>query len=61
MSYLLTGQCGPANSGSPAYEVGSSSAGVMLLMSLMPMPNGQPPYTICDSNTFITGAQAMGA
>jgi hypothetical protein len=61
LSYLLTGQCGPANSGSPAYEVGSSSSGVMLLMSLMPLPNGQPPYAICDSNTFLTRPQAKSA
>ena len=58
---MLTGQCGPANSGSPAYEAGSSSTGAMLLMSLMPMPNGQPPYSICDSYTFLTRPQAMSA
>jgi hypothetical protein len=23
------------------------------LMSLMPLPNGQPPYSICDSYTFV--------
>jgi hypothetical protein len=61
LSYLLTGQCGPANSGAPAYELGSASTGVMLLMSLMPLPNGQPPYSICDSNTFNTRPQAKSA
>ena len=50
MSYALTGQCGPANG--VAYETGSTSTGVLLLKSLMPLPNGQPPYSICDSYTF---------
>ena len=37
-----------------SYEIGSYtlSSGVMLLMSLMPQANGQPPYSICDSYTF---------
>lgn len=52
MSYALTGQGGPTNS--VAYERGSTSSGVLLLMSLMPLPNGQPPYSICDTNTFVT-------
>jgi hypothetical protein len=52
MSYVLTGQCGQANG--VAYESGSTSNSVLLLMSLMPLPNGQPPYSICDTNTFIT-------
>jgi len=52
LSYALTGQCGPTPSA--AYERGSTSGGVLLLMSLMPLPNGQPPYTVCDSNTFVT-------
>lgn len=51
MSYLLTGQGGTPNG---SYEQGSSRQATMLLMSLMPMPNGQPPYSICDCNTFIT-------
>jgi len=50
MSYALTGHCGQQNGA--AYEAGSTSNGVLLLKSLMPMPNGQPPYTICDSYTF---------
>ena len=52
MSYALTGQCG---SNPPiAYERGATSGAVEILMSLMPLPSGQPPYTICDSYTFIT-------
>jgi hypothetical protein len=54
LSYMLTGQGGPPNSGSPAYEIGSSGQPVKLLMSLMPQPNGQPPYSICNSYTFVT-------
>jgi hypothetical protein len=60
MSYILTGHCGPrdpAHPAPPSYELGSfttpGEAGV-LLMSLMPLPDGKPPYSICDSNTFIT-------
>ena len=56
MSYVLTGQCGPGPN--PAYESGSTSGPVLLLMSLMPLPSGQPPYSICDANTFITRPQA---
>jgi hypothetical protein len=51
VSYILTGQCGPA--GQPAYERGAFSDVALLLMSLMPRPNGQPPYSICDSYTFV--------
>jgi hypothetical protein len=51
VSYILTGQCGPP--GHAAYEVGSFTDAALLLMSLMPLPNGQPPYSICDSNTFV--------
>jgi hypothetical protein len=58
MTYILTGQCGPREKGKPApisYEIGSSSnMPALLLMSLMPMPNGGPPYSICDSYTFKT-------
>lgn len=57
VSYLLTGQCGPRGAGNyppPSYEAGSFQNMVTLLMSLMPGPNGQPPYSICDSNTFRT-------
>ena len=56
MSYILTGQCGPRGGKNPplqSYEMGSTSqTPVLLLMSLMPMPGGGPPYSICDSNTF---------
>ena len=52
MSYALTGQCGPPPN--VAYELGSTSSPVLLLMSLMPLPGGQPPYSICDTNTFLT-------
>jgi hypothetical protein len=55
MSYLLTGTGGPRGGGNPSppsYELGSTSGPVLSLMSLMPLPDGQPPYAICDSNTF---------
>jgi hypothetical protein len=51
LSYVLTGQCGPKIA--VAYEVASFTAPALLLMSLMPTPEG-PPYSICDSYTFIT-------
>jgi len=57
MAYILTGQSGPRGPNLPApssYEVSSTSTAVpaLLLMSLMPLPNGGPPYSICDSYTF---------
>jgi hypothetical protein len=56
MSYLLTGQCGPRGTyPPPSYELGSTLQSVLLLMSLMPRPDGKPPYAICDSNTFLKG------
>jgi hypothetical protein len=51
VSYILTGHCGQPVS--DAYEVSSVTDAALLLMSLMPLPNGQPPYTICDSYTFV--------
>lgn len=51
VSYILTGQCGPP--GNPAYERAGLSDTALLLMSLMPQPSGQPPYSICDSYTFV--------
>lgn len=58
MSYILTGQCGPRGGNNmplQSYEIGSiSEMQALLLMSLMPMPNGGPPYSICDSYTFKT-------
>jgi hypothetical protein len=58
VSYVLTGQCS-ARGGShlppPSYEAGSiSSSYAMILMSLMPLPNGQPPYSPCNHYTFNT-------
>lgn len=54
-NYILTGECGPRGALSPpSYELGSVHEVVYLTMSLMPMPNGQPPYSICDSLTFVT-------
>ena len=52
VSYILTGQCGPTIN--VAYELSSVTDAALLLMSLMPLPNGQPPYSICDSYTFVT-------
>lgn len=59
MAYILTGQCGPRVPGQPSpisYELSSTSQSspALMLMSLMPMPNGGPPYSICDSYTFHT-------
>ena len=51
VSYILTGQCGPTIT--VAYERSSFTDAALLLMSLMPLPNGQPPYSICDSYTFV--------
>ena len=52
VSYILTGQCGPT--GNVAYERSSFTDAALLLMSLMPLSNGQPPYSLCDSYTFVT-------
>jgi hypothetical protein len=54
LSYVLIGQGGPPNSGSPAYEQGSTFNPALMVMSLMPLPNGQPPYSFCDSYTYVT-------
>jgi hypothetical protein len=58
MSYILTGQCGPRDPKIPApisYEIGTyTGSAALLMMSLMPMPGGGPPYSICDSYTFST-------
>ena len=51
VSYILTGQGGPP--GQIAYERAGLSDSALLLMSLMPTPSGQPPYSICDSYTFV--------
>jgi hypothetical protein len=50
VAYVLTGQCG---TGGIAYERGSFTEPVVLEVSLMPLPTG-PPYSICDSYTFVT-------
>jgi hypothetical protein len=50
VSYVLTGQGG---SGGIAYERGSFTEPGVLELSLMPQMNGQPPYSICDSYTFV--------
>ena len=51
VAYILTGQCG--SGGNVAYEHGSFTEAAILELSLMPLPSG-PPYSICDSYTFIT-------
>ena len=70
VSYILTGQCGPRGGNNippTTYELGSfTGQPVILLMSLMPMPNGGPPWSICDCNTFMSmpaksSAQALTA
>jgi hypothetical protein len=55
LSYALIGQGGHRggpNPPPPSYEAGSLYHQAMLEMSLMPQMNGQPPYSICDCNTF---------
>jgi hypothetical protein len=58
MSYVLTSQGGPRVPGKPApasYEAGSvTQYSAMLLMSLMASANGGPPWSICDSYSFVT-------
>jgi hypothetical protein len=54
VSYLLTGPCGPRTIGNPSYEIGSFNDAAILMMSLMPQPNGKGPYVLVDSYTFIT-------
>jgi hypothetical protein len=53
VSYALTGQCGPRGGGKPnppSYEKGSIYGGysALMLMSLMPGPNGAPADVDCD-------------
>ncbi|MGA3027808.1 MAG: hypothetical protein ABSF98_23875 [Bryobacteraceae bacterium] len=54
VSYALVGQGGPRDGGlgPPSYEAGDLHHGVVLTLSLMPGPDGQPPYSIRDSETF---------
>ena len=62
MGYVLTGLCGvrdhpktPPPPPNPAsYELATiTNYTTLLMMSLMPTPNG-PPYSLCDSYTFLT-------
>jgi len=53
-NYILTGQGGPRGDKiipPPSYELGSIAAIQYLTLSLMPMPDGNPPYGICDHFT----------
>jgi len=55
VSYVLIGQCGPIggpNPPPPSYEDSSFWHAAMIQMSLMSLPNGQPPYSIVDAYTF---------
>jgi hypothetical protein len=54
VSYALTGQCGPRGLGNISYEKGSiySNYSALMMMSLMPGPNGAPPFALCDNYTW---------
>ena len=53
VNYVLTGQCGPRGPGMISYEISNYHAtAIVMMMSLMPMPDGKPPYSISDSYTF---------
>lgn len=55
MSYALIGQGGQRGGNNippPSYDDSSVQHAVILEYSLMPQMNGQPPYSICDCNTF---------
>jgi hypothetical protein len=56
--YVLTGEGGPrggSNIPPPSYELSTiTQSATILTMSLMPMPDGQPPYSLVDSYTFNT-------
>jgi hypothetical protein len=58
MGYVLTGGGGPRGGNNippPAYEIATiTNYSTILTMSLMPMPGGGPPYSLCDSYTFVT-------
>jgi hypothetical protein len=56
VSYILTGQGGPRTPvPPPSYEAGSvyGNTEAILLLSLTSMPNGQPPYGISDTYTWM--------
>ena len=54
--YVLTGEGGPrggSNIPPPSYELSTiTESATILAMSLLPMPDGQPPYSLIDSYTF---------
>lgn len=49
VSYVLTTQ-----GGTVGYENGGTIHAAQILMSLMPRKDGTPPYSLCDTYTFIT-------
>ena len=56
VSYILTGQCGPRTPvAPPSYEAGSAyyNTQAILLLSLESLPNGQPPYGITNTYTWM--------
>jgi hypothetical protein len=56
VSYILTSGCGPRGGhlpSPPSYEIGAYTNPALLMMSLESLPNGGPPYSIADINTFI--------
>ena len=56
ISYILTGQCGPRTPvAPPSYEAGSAyyNTQAILLLSLESLPNGQPPYGIAETYTWM--------
>jgi hypothetical protein len=56
VSYILTGQCGPRTPAPPpSYEAGSvyGTTEAILLLSLQSLPNGQPPYGITNTYTWM--------
>lgn len=58
VGYVLVGSGGPrggSNIPPPTYELSTIFLyGTIMMMSLMPMPGGGPPYSLCDSYTFLT-------
>ena len=53
VNYVLTGQGGPRGPGMISYESSNYyPTAIVMMMSLMPMPDGKPPYSISDTYTF---------
>lgn len=53
VTYALIGQAGPRGPYPPAsYEAASLFKPALLQVSLMSLPNGQPPYSIIETYTF---------